>query len=54
MAKEVQQHEALHFEIDVGIDHDREAIEDAGARRLQIAVFQDEPALNDAGRDGGP
>jgi hypothetical protein len=54
MPEEVQQQEALHLEADVGIDDDPQAVEDARPRRLEVAIFDDEPALDDRRRDGTP
>ena len=47
MPEQVQQHEALHFESDVGIDHDPQSVEDARPRRLQVAVLDRKTVLHD-------
>src|SRR6476619_1663119 len=47
MTEEVQQQEALHLEPDVGVDDDPQAVEDAGSRRLEIAVLDHEAAFDD-------
>ena len=54
VAEQVQQEEALHLEADVGVDDDAEAVEDAGSRRLEIAVLDDESPLDDRGGDPAP
>src|SRR5438552_3969378 len=54
MAKEVQQHKALRLKADVRIDHDREAVEDAGPRRLEIAILKHKSMLDDGRRDFRP
>jgi hypothetical protein len=46
----MKEQEALHLETDVRVDDDSESIEDAGSRRLQIAIFDDEAVLDNAGR----
>jgi hypothetical protein len=48
VAEQVQQQEALHLEPDVRIDRRCEAVEDAGPRRLEIAVLDGETVLDDA------
>lgn len=50
----MQQQEALHLESDIRIDRDPQAVEDAGPRRLEIAVLDHEPVFDDAGSDADP
>ena len=54
MAEQVQQDEALHFEFDVRIDHDPQAIEDACPRWFQVAILDAETVLDDTRRDSQP
>src|SRR5437588_2798054 len=54
MSEQVQEEEALHLESDVRIDDDAQAVEDAGARRLEIAILDREPLLDHARRDLAP
>ena len=49
VSEQVQQQEALHLEPDVGIDRDSQAVENAGPRRVEVAVLDDEPVFDDAG-----
>jgi hypothetical protein len=37
MAEQMQEQKALHLESDVRIEHDAQAVEDAGPWRLQVA-----------------
>ena len=48
MAEQVQKQKALHLESDVRIEHDAQAVEDAGPWRLQVPVFEDEAVLDNA------
>ncbi len=48
MAEQMEQQEALHLEADVGIDDDPQTVEDARPGRLEIAVLDDKPLLDDA------
>ena len=41
----MQQQETVHIEPDVWIDDDAAAVEDAGARRLEVAVLDRKPYL---------
>src|SRR4029453_6192526 len=50
----MKEQEALHLETDVRVDDDSESIEDAGSRRLQIAIFDDEAVLENAGHHLDP
>ena len=54
VAEQVQQQEALHLEADVRIDDDAQAVEDAGARRLEVAVLDHEAVLDDRRGDRPP
>src|SRR5438552_18644160 len=54
MAEQVQQQKALHLEADIRIDDDAEAVEDAGAWRLEIPILDHEPMFDDAGRHVDP
>jgi hypothetical protein len=50
----MQQQEALHLKADVRVDGDSEAVEDAGSRRFEVAILDDETVLHDARRDADP
>ena len=54
MAEEVEQQEALHLESDVRIDDDAQPVEDPGARRLEVPIFDREPVFDDTRRHRGP
>jgi hypothetical protein len=54
VAEQVKQEKALHLKADIGIDHNSQAVEDAGLRRLEVAVFDREPVLDDPGCDLAP
>ena len=50
----MEQQEALHLEPDVRVDDDAKPVEDAGAGRVEVAVLDGEPVLDDARGDRGP
>jgi hypothetical protein len=54
MAEQVQKQKALHLESDVRIEHDAQAVEDAGPWRLQVPVFEDEAVLDNARSHAAP
>ena len=54
VAEQVQQQEALHLEADIRVDDDPQAVEDAGARRLEVAILDHEALLDDRGGDRAP
>ena len=54
VAEQVEQQKALHLEADVGIDDDPQAVEDTRSRRLEIAVLDDKPLLDDARTHSSP
>src|SRR5262245_30092391 len=54
MPEQVEQQKALHLESDIGVDHNAQSVEDSGSWRFEIAVFDDEPVLDDTGRHALP
>src|SRR4029434_2207805 len=50
----MKQQKALHLEPDVRIDRDSQTIEDAGSRRFEVSILDNEAILDDAGRDSDP
>jgi hypothetical protein len=54
MAEQMQEQKALHLESDVRIEHDAQAVEDAGPWRLQVPVFEDEAVLDNARSHAAP
>src|SRR5262245_4309592 len=54
VSEQMEEQETLHLEADIGIDDDSQPVENAGARRLQITVLDDEALLDDAGRNSWP
>ncbi len=54
MAKQMQHDEALHLEVDIGIDRDLQPVKDASPRRFQIAIFDREAVLDDPRSDFQP
>src|SRR5207237_744812 len=51
---EMEQDEALHLEIHVRIEGESQAVKDAGARRLQVTIFDGEAIFHDLGGDPNP
>jgi len=54
VSEEMQQYEALHLEIHVRIDGESQAVENAGARRLQVSIFDGEAIFHDLRSDPYP
>ena len=54
VSEEMQQNEALHLEIHVRIDGESQAVENAGARRLQVTIFDGEAIFHDLGGNPNP
>jgi hypothetical protein len=52
--EKMQEDETLHLEIHVRIDSESQAVEDARARRLQVAIFDGEAIFDDFGSNPNP
>src|ERR1043165_3211524 len=54
VSEKVQQNEALHFEVHIRIQREPQPVEDTGARRLQVAIFNREAIFHDLRGDPQP
>jgi len=52
--EEMQQNEALHFEIHVWIESETQAVKNARARRLKVTIFDRKAIFHDPGGDPQP